>query len=411
MSNHIGGPGQPGGPPEENGKLWIRDNTGAALEISDVWIREEGQLKKIDKIWIRDGSYAYSSTVHYDNLPEPLIAPPTPTYNEQAIAKGHKRELYVPQAAGDSNSTGTINDSAVLSYIAGRPWLNDAEYGILDFETPYMSWLAQGVSNPPDDNYYQALTEMIDLIQQVKAAFPQIKWAFYGEPNVRFFVYDNTWYGLEQSNQHHLINERLDQYVAAYGPLLDKQDYISPSFFDKYVAPERSEQTKRWVHYNIEASKRHNEERNQNKLIIPMLCPMYQYINIGDDYLPIFVGSEEVRDEMIYPALENGSYNNFTLWSGQTFWVPSAFNLSTYPLDWTVLPQNEQAMGQRISRYRAAYTEEFFNGVAPDWNSPEDEETLRHAVCQRMIQYMDDMKADAIEKLQTNPITQLVYEI
>ena len=408
MSNHIG---QPGGPPEENGKLWIRDNTGAALEISDVWIREEGQLRKIDKIWIRDNSYANSSAVHYDNLPEPLIAPPTPTYNEQAFAKGHKREIYIPESVGDPTESGTINDAAVLNHIGNVAWLNDAEYGILDFENPYMAWLAQGVSNPPDDNYYQALTEMIDLIQQVKAAFPQIKWAFYGEPNVRFFVYDNTWYGLEQSNQHHLINERLDQYVAAYGPLLDKQDYISPSFFDKYVAPERSEQTKRWVHYNIEASKRHNEERNQNKLIIPMLCPMYQYINIGDDYLPIFVGSEEVRDEMIYPALENGSYNNFTLWSGQTFWVPSAFNLSTYPLDWTVLPQNEQAMGQRISRYRAAYTEEFFNGVAPDWNSPEDEETLRHAVCQRMIQYMDDMKADAIEKLQTNPITQLVYEI
>lgn len=408
MSNHIGGPGVPGGPPEENGKLWIRDNTGAALEISDVWIREEGQLKKIDKIWIRNNSYAQATTIHYDNLPEPTGG----TYNAQAFAKGHKRWAFVPPSAGDPNNTGTINDTNVLNHISNISWLSDIEYGILDFETPYSSWLAEGVTGPPTDNYYQALTEMIDLIQKVKAQFPQIKWAFYVVPNVRFFIFNNTWLGLEQTNQYDPINQRLDGYVNAYGPLIDEQDFICPQIMDRYVYPERSEQNKRWVHYSIEAGKRHNVTRNQDKPIVANMCPMYQYANdvIESGYLPIFIDNDETRDETIHPALENGASNNFLLWTGHTFWIPSVFDLATYPLDYTILPADEQLMGYRINRYREAYTQDFFNGVAPDWNSAADEQTLRQAVCERMIQYMDDIKEITIQKTKDNA-PELVYEI
>jgi hypothetical protein len=84
--------------------------------------------------------------------------------------------------------------------------------------------------------------------------------------------------------------------------------------------------------------------------------------------------------------------------------------LATYPLDYTILPADEQLIGYRISRYREAYTQDFFNGVAPDWNSAADEQTLRQAVCERMIQYMDDIKEITIQKTKDNA-PELVYEI
>ena len=423
MSFHIGGPGQPGHP-ENTGTLWIRDAAGNPIELWDVWIRNNGQLRSVDKIWIRNNSYAYTSTIHYDNVPEPLIAPPTPTYNEQAVAKGHKRWLIVPQAAGDPNNTGTINIPDVLSFISTKlsdPSITNATYGQLDFETPYSTNLRQGViANLNDPDYIHSRDQLIAVIQAVRNAYPQIKWTHALVPNVKFFIANNTWWGLENNGDYETINNEITKYVNAYGPIMDHQDFLSTLVYDKYVweesdpntsdPPSRHDQAKRWTHYSIETCKRHNGTRNQTKLIIPNICPMYQYANVLEDYTPIFIPDDEVREETIHPALENGSKNEFVIWSGHEFWITGCFDTVTYPL----VPPSGNAMAHRISMYRIAYVQDHdpFNGGPEDWvdSTGQYQEALRHSVCQRMIEFMDSVQSMTIEKTKDNA-PELVYTI
>ena len=341
-------------------------------------------------------AYRHPGTIHYDNLPEPTGG----TFNAQAFARGHRRWAFVPPAAGDPAQTGTIDDAAVLTHIGNIEWLDEIEYGNLDLENPYLANLADGVTAVLDGEslsnvatYQSSMAEMVDLIDKVRDEYPQIKWSFYSIPNVRFFIANNTWHGLETQGDTATIEARLDAYLAAYGPLMDAQDYVSPQILDRYVAPERDQQSRRFVHYSMEACNRWMADRGRTVDIVANGGIQYQYTDNFDGYIPTFIPTQELADEQIKPTLDNGG-RTLLLWTGLTSFVPWAFDLSTFPLDHTQAGDAQaQLRAYRVNRYRLAFTADFFDGVAPDWNSADDQETLRRALCEKMLETMDAMQS------------------
>jgi hypothetical protein len=117
-------------------KLWIRDSSGNPIEIRDVWIRDQGQPRKISDMWVRNSSGIPEKVYPQEAEETTLIvmnqgveqqlasirfdqAFPTPfTTWSVGIDSSYRNEgvkFGLNEGVGSSGSSGTLNSAAQTS--------------------------------------------------------------------------------------------------------------------------------------------------------------------------------------------------------------------------------------------------------------------------------------------------------
>jgi len=127
-----------------------------------------------------------------------------------------------------SYSSGRIDAARVVAAIgqeiaAGR----GSDWGVLDFEDPFNEILSHG---PSDTRFAPAMASLVETLRAVKSAYPMIRWTYYNFPTVPYWIGNRDWNSLSPVENVDTKNS----IAAKYGPLMDEQDWFTPSIYDRY---------------------------------------------------------------------------------------------------------------------------------------------------------------------------------
>ena len=237
---------------------------------------------------------------------------------------GAERYLIVYQNNADPNAVGSgvVNADGVVAEVNRlKQEGSTSRWGILDFEAPFDEILINGTSDP---RYSAAVASLIGTIRRVKSEFPDMKWTYFGFPNLPYHPTGKDW-GVIPDDQKNLI---FDSFNGGYGPVLDELDFIMPCVYDVYESalnmpqsysqPDVAESTARVS--KIESIKRHFSIRGLPvPPIIPAASPWFQTGGgTGAAHpwkaIPII---EFMRDQ-VAPCLDAGA-SGFALWGAMPY--------------------------------------------------------------------------------------------
>ena len=282
--------------------------------------------------------------------------------------------LIVYQNAGDPNShaTGLVNATSVIAEIQHQLNMGvQAEYGVLDFEDPFDNILMTGPAHP---QYAATMQSLIDCIRAVKAAFPQMKWTYYGFPRVAYNpnARDWAWWTEQQREAYYPL------YSANYDSIMTEMDWFMPSVYDKYERaanlpnsyspPMEAERAFRRA--NVMVIRRYFETRNLPvPPIMPVISPWYQLD--GSAYYLKPIPFEELTQEQLQPLFEVG-VDGVCIWSAMDYFFRMA-TMVNFPAGYEVM----QAM------VRSRFATDYFGGMNVgmiDWYAHPTSETLGNAL-------------------------------
>lgn len=127
-----------------------------------------------------------------------------------------------------SFSSGRIDVARVVAAIgqeiaAGR----GSEWGVLDFEDPFNEIMSNG---PTDARFAPAMASLVETLRAVKSAYPMVRWTYYNFPTVPYWIGNRDWNSLSPGEKVDTENS----IASKYGPLMDEQDWFTPSIYDRY---------------------------------------------------------------------------------------------------------------------------------------------------------------------------------
>jgi uncharacterized membrane protein YgcG len=277
----------------------------------------------------------------YDNEPHHSFVAPV---------AGTTKYLAVYQNNADFNAqfTGLINPALVIADIQRQinaGW--DTEWGMLDFEVPFDAILLAG---PSDPRYEATMASMVTALQEVQAAFPHIKWTYYGVPNVLYWVLGKDWGYITEEQREGLY----PQVAANFAPLLNQVDWVMPSVYDVYerglgwppswsglIASERE-----WRKACVTTVIRYYQAADLPcPPILPAVSAWFQPSGHASVLLPIPI--DEFCEDQVHPCLEAGA-DGIALWGAMEYYL-------TLATDDNLPPGYEGATGYTRFRFALDY--------------------------------------------------------
>lgn len=314
---------------------------------------------------------------------EPAVGFVNPVENSQ-------KYLLVYQNAGDPNAgaTGLINPASVIAEV--QRILNTglvSEYGVLDFEDPFDDILMTGPSHP---QYDATMQSVVECIQAVKAAFPDMKWTYYGWPRIGYNPNgrDWAWWTEEQRETYYPL------YTDKFAAVMNEMDWFMPSVYDKYERaaglpfsyspPTEAEQGFRRA--NVVAIRRFFElQEKPVPPIIPAVSPWFQNHEVEAYLKPIPL--DEYCEDQLQPLFEAGA-DGVAIWGSMDHFI----ELATYSL----LPLGYEAQTAMV---RNRFALDYFDGVDVnliDWYSAEVKQTVGDAINDTLEQALEAAAAGGV---------------
>ncbi len=161
------------------------------------------------------------------------LADPSATVDTEALEA--RKCLVIYQACDpESKSTGRIDSSKVLTAIASETKEQAPEWGMLDFEEPFLENLALG---PTSTKGRAAIETLVETMRIVKRVYPGIRWTYYGMPALPYWNQNRSWDTMGEEDKRDAIQKCAD----AFSAVVAECDWICPSvyfFYDPELFPQ-----------------------------------------------------------------------------------------------------------------------------------------------------------------------------
>jgi hypothetical protein len=319
-----------------------------------------------------------------------LLADGSPTASFVSPVSYDSRYLIVYQNNADPQAmvSGIIDPEKVIAEIRRIQSTGvRSSWGVLDFEVPFDEVLMRG----PSDSRFAAVTaSLVNTMAAVKAAFPTMRWTYYGFPHVPYHPAAGDWGRVAAADRDALMQRCTQPYAA----VLDCMDWFMPCAYDvyerakgmpnTYSRPDVAETEYRRA--RIESIVRHFTRRGRSvPPIIPAVSPWFQPGGgAGGATWLAPIPTEEFVAEQLRPCMEVGA-TGFAIWGGMDYFLRIA-SLRNPPLTGGV----PELRAEFRSALTAAYPPGGRSGQSPgmDWDDP--------ASLQRLGAQMDSTLAEAM---------------
>ena len=303
--------------------------------------------------------------------------------NKELEELGFQKCYNIYSFTDPNSQTGVIDNTTVVNWMINNlgSTLPDNTYIIHHFENPYNHNILYGETGPGTD-YQQNIDTLVELVEATKEQYPNTKVTVYGIPFFRqwnSFVSGVTppllwnaeiheplgytpdtygWGGLSEDQIEVIFSE----YIERNKPIMDAIDWMHPSVYDHYDADVKNHdvsfrETEYKYRYNsVEICNRYNQilpEGEPKKEIIPAVSTVY-WKQGQLEYNKKQISRYEFITDQIRGCVDNPACGGVLFWHAMDYQV----NVACAPYDF----DNSQQADARI-----AFTNDYFNGITPDW--------------------------------------------
>lgn len=291
-------------------------------------------------------------------------------------------------------ASGLVDKNLVLAFLRNRIPRNFSGWGMLDFEGVILDRLRKGPGNPE----YEETTESLrQTLLAVKREWPGSKWAFWGLPDVRFWINDSGEKSVTWASASTQQKEReFARQSAAFQGLLEHVDWLSPWIYDIYSTQNMSNPSHRtssiasqkaWARAKVALCKRMLASRKNGPIpVIPMFCPVFA--PNGNVEEPRFVPMQEFVEEVLQPTIESG-VDGLSTWNGVGWRVRNAFRDA----------ENQHQVSIR-DESRDRLKKLLFPNKSFNWNAPEAKTAVNDLIRTPLLQQLQAMRK-ALDTLET----------
>jgi hypothetical protein len=294
---------------------------------------------------------------------------------EEASRQGSKPLLMIYQICDPACSqTGEINVDRVISEIDRLSGGSPPEWGMLDFEDPFMAWLETG---PDSEQYRTAARSMIRTMETVRQRFSKTKWTYYQIPYIRYWIGGTSWDKASDTVRRSTL-ERMGQ---LYGSIARACDWLSPSiysFYDPENAVHSQQESVRqagrvWRFTQTAFSKLMSPGRP----VIPILSPLWQ-IN-GDAKVGHPVPESQFREDVLRPCIDAGA-DGFVVWTAYSYYITTAI---------------DNRRSDQPAFDRSVVTSVLLGGTEPaDWSDPEVKIKAKSAAARVVVRAIEIIRQE-----------------
>ena len=290
-------------------------------------------------------------------------------------------------------ASGIVDIDLVLAHLREKLPRNYRGWGVLDFEGAFLERLRKGPGHPHHEATSDSLRKTIDA---VKREWPGSRWAFWGLPDVRFWINDKgeqpvSWFSASTAQKEREFKRQ----AAAFQGLLESVDWITPWIYDMYSfqATKPSDRMssiaaqKAWARAKMTLCKRVLASRRNGPIpVIPMFCPAFA--PGGNVTKPTFVPMKEFVDEVLEPTM-TGEVDGLSLWTGMGYRVYNAFRDPENPHQVDLRDQSRDRLKTLL-----------FRDTPFDWNAPNAEVRINDAIRSQLMEQLQLMRK-ALNSLET----------
>jgi len=265
-----------------------------------------------------------------------LLADGSPTTSFVSPVSYDSKYLIVYQNNADPQamSTGVIDPAKVIAEIQRIQSTGvRSSWGVLDFEVPFDDVLMRG---PTDPRYATVSASLVSTMAAVKAAFPTMKWTYYGFPHVPYHPAAGDWGQVAAADRDAL----LQSYTQPYAAVLDSMDWFMPCAYDVYErakgmpnTPSPSDVAEaEFRKARVESIVRHFTRRSMPMpRIIPAVSPWFQP-GAGDGAATWLapIPTDEFIADQLRPCMAAGA-TGFAIWGSMDYYLKIA-SLQNPPL-------------------------------------------------------------------------------
>lgn len=258
-----------------------------------------------------------------------LLADGSPTSSFVSPVSYDSKYLIVYQNNADPQAmvTGIIDPAKVIAEIQRIQSTGvRSSWGVLDFEVPFDEVLMKG---PSDPRFAAVSASLVNTITAVKAAFPNMKWTYYGFPHVPYHPAVGDWGRVATADRDAL----LQRYTQPYAAVLDSMDWFMPCAYDVYERAKGMPNTyspsdvaeAEFRKARVESVVRHFTRRGMPMpCIIPAVSPWFQpgAGNGAATWLAPIPTDEFVADQL-RPCMAAGA-SGFAIWGSMDYFLKIA---------------------------------------------------------------------------------------
>lgn len=321
--------------------------------------------------------------------PDPIIlfdVVPSANARERARIMGAQK-FYVCYQSADPNAgkTGQIDSGKVVEAIRRETQGVPPDWGMLDFEDPFIENLKKG---PPSPEWKRTVMTMVALVQAVKTEFPQTKWTYYGVPNLDLWMDGSSWDRLSDEDKR----KRLVEAVASFDPITSQLDWVSPTVYGKYdpamQTPVNVESTLRaeraWRVAQVGAARL----CAGSKPVLPTIDPFWT--PGGKAPYARLIPRRFFIEQQVVLTLEAGA-SGVALWTAMEYFLDVAIQGKT--------PSGVVEPNFGPDEWRSALTKDFLEGQAPRaWSDPQVRQALSTATSDAIVRSMMDIRQWAADR-------------
>ena len=261
----------------------------------------------------------------------------------------------------------TVVAAIAAEISAGR----GADWGVLDFESPFNEIMDAGADDP---RFESAMSSLVETLRVVKAAYPSMRWTYYNFPRVPYWPANRDWSSLPPEERVAIQ----DNAMAKYAPLSRELDWFMPAIYDYYevaqfsatMAPEITVAERSFKDATMEFLHRYmTQPLVVKRPILPAVSPWFMDGGRATLYRPIPT-DELVRDQF-QPAIDGGA-------DGVAMWCSTPWLMTLSTRDFSNFPQ--QWVRDAQIHLRAQFAIELFGGTLPvdyDWTSTQNVASVR----------------------------------
>lgn len=282
------------------------------------------------------------------NSPAPLRSsltsegPPQLLYNwvpdgtqmsELRALRAQRYDIVYQNIFVEGGVTGIIDPEVVITYLRKILPNNFGGWGVLDFESPFFKHLNKGPGHP---DHAKTISSFVQTIRKVKREWPNSKWAFWGLPDVNYWLHGpgekpTNW----SSSSDEVKNQEFKKRAAIFQGLLEEVDWVTPWIYDLYPVDAIKDPAQRkksaasqaaWVRAKIALAKQVVATRKKGPIPVIPMCST-AYARNEKTALIAFVPIQEFIEETLHPALNEG-VDGLSIWNGIGFRIKTAFQVA-----------------------------------------------------------------------------------
>lgn len=278
----------------------------------------------------------------------------------QKKIEGAKAEPYIlvyqnidPECA----KTGIINSDLIINHVRQKHGDNPSGWGMLDYEFPFDEVFHAGPDHP---QWGRCAKTMLEALQAVKAAFPRVRWTYYGMPGLLYWVNGKLWAFAKPEDQQ----AEIERQIRGYGPVMEALDWYNPCVYDVYDLSKMDPASKasHLINEKVYREARIGVVREfmrragiSGRPIMPAVSPFFT--GHGNSTGNMRISHEEMVRDQVVPIVASGC-DGMAIWSAADWYASTALRATN--------PRNEVQ-----TRIRPVFTADYFGGIEPKWESPE----------------------------------------